>query len=75
MKKNILLFFTLILISISTAFGQIKKVNLNLIYGELNGGLPIPAEEPFAVTGAVPDNIEMVKLTIFPSKKISKGRL
>ncbi|MFC3880823.1 hypothetical protein ACFOSV_11575 [Algoriphagus namhaensis] len=73
MKKNLLLLLVFVAFCISPAFGQIKKINLNLIYGELNGGMPIPAEEQFAVTGAVPDKIEMVKLTIFPSKKSEKA--
>lgn len=72
MKKSLLSLITLILLSVGFTFGQQKKVNLNLIYGELNGGMPIPSEEQFAVTGAVPEKIEMVKLTIYPSKKSEK---
>lgn len=44
-------------------------INLDLYRGNLNGGNPLPAETKFSVSGGIPEKIEMVKLTIYPSKK------
>lgn len=72
MKKALSILLFVLFFDLGNAFAQIKKINLDLISGELNGGLPIPAEEQFAITGAVPDEIQMVKLTLYPSKKTDK---
>lgn len=57
------LFFTLPL------FSQVKTIDLDLLQSKINGGNPLPAEKAFYVRGAIPEKIEMVKLTIYPSKK------
>ncbi|MHA7129341.1 hypothetical protein [Algoriphagus namhaensis] len=73
MKSKLLLLILLLSFLFIESEAQIKKINLNIINREINGGLPIPAEEQFGITGAVPDKIEMVKLTLFPSKKSEKA--
>ncbi|WP_111670056.1 hypothetical protein [Algoriphagus litoralis] len=35
----------------------------------LNGGKPLPAEEKFYIRGAIPSRVELVKVTLYPSKK------
>lgn len=70
--------FALILIgfwiqTISLAQETFTTINLDLIRSQLNGGMPIPSEEKFYVRGAIPSQIELVKLTIYPSKKSPKA--
>ncbi|WP_339878946.1 hypothetical protein [uncultured Algoriphagus sp.] len=51
---------------------QVTTINLDLITGKINGGLPLPAEKEFYVQGAIPEKIEMVKLLIYQSRKTEK---
>lgn len=59
--------------SVLYSAAQDVVINLDLYRGNLNGGNPLPAETKFSVSGGVPEKIEMVKLTIFPSKKGMKS--
>jgi hypothetical protein len=52
---------------------QIETITLDIVTGKLNGANPIPAETEFYIQGAIPEKIEMVKLTIYPSKKTEKA--
>lgn len=52
---------------------QVTTVNLDLITGKINGGMPLPAEKEFYIHGAIPEKIEMVKLLIYRSKKTEKS--
>lgn len=54
---------------ILNASAQDIVINLDLLRGNLNGGKALPAEENFSITGGIPEKLEMVKLTIYPSKK------
>ena len=58
-----------ILFFIFPLIGQVQTVDLDLLQNKLNGGNPLPAEQAFYVRGAIPEKIEMVKLTIYPAKK------
>ena len=73
MNKPFVFFVVFLIFNQLETLAQIKKINLNIINKEINGGLPVPAEEQFGITGAVPDRIEMVKLTLFQSKKSRKN--
>lgn len=71
MKKALL--FTLVLgFAVMGLRAQVTTINLDLITGEINGGLPLPAEEKFYIRGAIPEKIEMVKMNIYPSKRTEK---
>lgn len=72
MLKKLFILFILILTAFS-AKAQIETINLDIISGKLNGANPIPAEQEFYIQGSVPDQIEMVKLIIYPSKKTEKA--
>ena len=72
MKKNLLLTIALGLWALVIQ-AQVTTVNLDLISGKINGGMPLPAEEVFYINGAIPEKIEMVKLTIYPANKSEKA--
>lgn len=72
MIKN-LLFFSILLLGSLPLQAQIETINLDIVTGKLNGANPIPAETEFYIQGSIPDKIEMVKLTIYPSKKTEKA--
>ncbi len=72
MKKKILYILLLTLLA-SPLYAQIRTINLDIVTGKINGGNPIPAEEEFYIRGSVPDNIEMVKLKVYPAKKTEKA--
>lgn len=72
MIKNLLILSILIFAAVPL-YAQIETINLDIITGKLNGSNPIPAEEVFYIQGAIPDQIEMVKLIIYPSKKTEKA--
>lgn len=48
-------------------------ISLDLIQNKINGGKPLPSEERFYIRGAIPDQVEMVKVTIYPSRKSEKA--
>ena len=74
MKKNILsLVFTLWFGIVAYSQEAITSINLDLIQNEINGGKPLPAEEKFYFRGAIPQDVEMVKLYIYQSKKSPKA--
>jgi len=75
MRKLLLLGLFLLVTAFSNLEAQVQKINLNIIEREINGGLPIPAEDQFTVTGAVPERIEMVKLTFSHPKNPQKMHL
>lgn len=50
---------------------QVKSINLDLVQSKLNNGLPLPAEQEFMVVGAIPEKIELVKLTLQRADKSS----
>ncbi|SFT39092.1 hypothetical protein SAMN04489724_0549 [Algoriphagus locisalis] len=72
MKKNLLLTMVFGLWALGVQ-AQVTTINLDLITGKINGGMPLPAEQEFYIHGAIPEKIEMVKLTIYPSKKTEKA--
>ncbi|WP_083639148.1 hypothetical protein [Algoriphagus marinus] len=72
MMKN-LLFLLLLLFGSMPLQAQIETINLDIVTGKLNGTNPIPAEKEFYIQGSIPEKIEMVKLTIYPSKKTEKA--
>ena len=72
MKKTLLIAFLIGLCSLQLQ-AQVTTINLDLITGKINGGNPLPAEKEFYIHGAIPEKIEMVKLTIYPSKKTEKA--
>ncbi|UZD23005.1 hypothetical protein [Algoriphagus halophytocola] len=73
--RPFLLVIILVGIGISGLQAQTTTINLDLITGKLNGGLPLPAEEEFYIRGPIPENIEIVKLKINQSKKAEKTAL
>lgn len=72
MKKHLLLLLALIF-GVFSAMAQVTTINLDLVTGKINGGNPLPSEEDFYLRGAIPENIEMVKLLIYPSNKSEKA--
>ena len=72
--KRVLSFLLWGVFTFGAASGQesLTTISLDLIQNKLNGGMPLPAEERFYVRGAVPSQVEMVKLVIFPSKRSEK---
>ncbi|PZX51924.1 hypothetical protein [Algoriphagus chordae] len=72
MKKTLLLALVFG-IGVMGLRAQVTTINLDLITGEINGGMPLPAEEEFYIRGAIPEKIEMVKLIIYPSKRSEKA--
>jgi len=72
MIKN-LLFISILLLGSLPLQAQIETINLDIVTGKLNGANPIPAETEFYIQGSIPEKIEMVKLTIYPSKKSEKA--
>lgn len=48
---------------------QIKSVELDVVKNQINSGLALPSEEAFYIRGILPDDVEMVELTIFKAKK------
>src|SRR5690554_3285124 len=54
-------------------FAQIKSVELDVVKNQINSGLPIPSEEAFYISGQLPEDVELVELTIFMSKKNPSG--
>ncbi|WP_026952231.1 hypothetical protein [Algoriphagus mannitolivorans] len=75
MKKTLLicLLFCVIL-STSRAQEAMTTVNLDLIQNRINGGMPLPSEEKFYIQGAIPSEIKLVKVELFPSKKSDKSK-
>lgn len=71
--KRFLLSVTLGLYLLTSVFGQVETINLDLINNKINGGNPLPSEVPFYIRGAIPDKIEMVKVTIYQTKKSEKS--
>ncbi len=47
----------------------LTTINFDLLQNRLNGGKPLPAEEKFYIRGAIPSRVELVKVTLYPSKK------
>lgn len=72
MKRNLLLLLVFT-ISVFSTQAQVTTINLDLITGKINGGNPLPSEEDFYLRGAIPENIEMVKLLVYPTKKSEKA--
>ncbi|MEN2281201.1 hypothetical protein AAGF08_03620 [Algoriphagus sp. SE2] len=72
MKKIYLLIGSILLLS-QPIYSQVTTIGLDLIQNKIAGGMPLPAEEKFYIQGGIPEKIEMVKLTIYPSKKSEKA--
>lgn len=77
MMKNILCFLLLgfFLSEGLRAQESLTTISLDLIQNKINGGKPLPSEEKFYIRGAIPDQVEMVKVTIYPSRKSEKAGL
>ncbi|SFB31341.1 hypothetical protein [Algoriphagus aquimarinus] len=71
--KKILLLVMVFGFGVTGLRAQVTTINLDLITGQINGGLPLPAEDEFYIRGAIPEKIEMVKLIIYPSKRTEKA--
>ncbi|MBN7812561.1 hypothetical protein J0A68_16525 [Algoriphagus sp. H41] len=74
--KNLLLFCILVTALSSQLQAQeaLTTVNLDLIQNRINGGMPLPAEEKFYIQGAIPNEVGLVKVELFPSKKSDKTK-
>ena len=74
MKKYLsFLFLGFLLAGNVLAQESLTTISLDLIQNKLNGGMPLPAEERFYVRGAIPSQVEMVKLIVYPSNKTEKA--
>ncbi|RAI89468.1 hypothetical protein [Algoriphagus yeomjeoni] len=72
MKKMILSVLVIVFVALEL-HAQVTTINLDLVTGKINGGMPLPAEKEFYIQGAIPEEIEMVKLLIYPSNKTEKS--
>jgi hypothetical protein len=58
------------------SYGQYTTINYQLEKNYFNEGQVLPAEKPLMFTGLVPDGIDIIEISIFPSKaKKDKDRL
>ncbi|MCH7408263.1 hypothetical protein MM239_02560 [Belliella sp. DSM 111904] len=68
MKKLVLL--TLLIGFISSSQAQIRSVAFDVVTNQINSGVALPAEEPFYIKGALPRDIEYVKVKV---NRLGKG--
>ncbi|GMQ24155.1 hypothetical protein Aoki45_08370 [Algoriphagus sp. oki45] len=75
MMKTILCFLFLVLFMAEGVRGQeaLTTISLDLIQNKINGGKPLPSEEKFYIRGSIPKEVEMVKVSLYPSKKSEKS--
>lgn len=66
MKRPILLTLLSIPLFLSA---QIESVPYDIIKNQLNGGTPIPAEEPFTIKGLLPEGVKAVRMEVHKRKK------
>jgi hypothetical protein len=71
MRKNLLL--VVLTFAWLSAAAQVTTINLDLVTGKINGGNPLPSEEELYVQGAIPEQIEMVKLFLYQVDKSEKS--
>ena len=67
--KYVFVFLLCICSGIVLAHEALTTINLDLLQNRLNGGNPLPADEKFYIRGAIPTRVELVKVTVYPSKK------
>ena len=67
-----LLFLMIMFGIVGSLQAQMQSVSLDISQSLINGGNPLPSEEAFQIRGAIPSEIEMVILSIFPSNKSAK---
>ncbi|GMQ29906.1 hypothetical protein [Algoriphagus confluentis] len=72
-KTLLLLLFCSMVGRVSLGQESLTTISLDLIQNKVNGGKPLPSEEKFYIRGAIPEQIEMVKVSIYPSKKSDKS--
>ncbi len=73
MKHLILLIF--LIISNGAIFAQIKSVSYVSARNQLNGGLALPSEERFTITGTIPEEVRMVTLDIHRARRSPNSAL
>lgn len=75
MKRSSLALLAL-MFTTALSFGQYTTINYQLEKNYFNEGQPLPAEKPLMFTGTVPAGIDIIEISIFPSKaKKDKDRL
>lgn len=74
--KNLSLAIIAILGFVCIGFGQYTTINYDIEKNYFNEGQPLPAEKTLMFTGIVPQGVEIIEVSIFPSKaKKDKDRL
>lgn len=75
MKKLSLVLFAIMGL-VSTVFSQYTTINYDLEKNYFNEGQPLPAEKPLMFTGLIPQGVDIIEISILPSKaKSEKDRL